>query len=258
MAIARPKPRLSDTEKAILVVVSEILLENLDALPVCANRVDSLVPVSDEQAENLLRLVSELTSSRVFLERWFFIHNVVGPSLFADDERLRKLFGSLRGMRGRQYLSLDGWWKAYLARLGVSNAQYRGRTIQPLSFDEFVKLEKRLFLDLNLDPRISEILMSLVERQRDLIEEQRSIQLDRSMISPLSVAGIPRAILGPLRTALTEILADKFRRELPRDYLSGLATIVSNLSVLGTTRDWDVTGTISGLCGAMPFVVGRR
>jgi hypothetical protein len=73
MAIYPPTPRFSDADKRLLALLGRLLLERVEVRQTLSNLPMRSVALSDAEAEELLHRITQLLSSKEFLEAAHFV-----------------------------------------------------------------------------------------------------------------------------------------------------------------------------------------
>ena len=135
-----------------------------------------------------------------------------------------------------------------------------------MSFDHFLEMERRLLKHLELRVQTREIVLHIVSESRDKHEEMvRNSQDKPESLIPFDFGEMrgerldrpyeaEESTFKRLKDSI-QLFSDPMKRETSVRRLAGLLTIVSNSSVLFTTRDWSVAGTTSTMCGAVPLTL---
>lgn len=245
--IIRPSPGLSDTDKRILNLLSIIITESLEES--LSNKFSAHAVLSDAQARELLRLLQALLEDERFLRKLAFANLIAdtSPSDISLDIKLVRLTGKrpIGAGIGMTSASMRKW----RVRLGALRPSLQ-RDPSPMTFAHFVKMEQKLLEELEVDPRVIDAVLRLASHSepafRRLIAAINGAAADR--------ADSPRIFRLSDFRKLTTSLADRHLRELPKDKAIGLFTLISNTTVIFTTRDWGVAGTISTMCGGLAIV----
>jgi len=110
---------------------------------------------------------------------------------------------------------------------------------------QFVEMEVHLLRALRVHPALEKLIEDLVIRRSDLFERlERREQI-------LSLGQIRRSVMflvEHLRGSLGGI-------HVPKNQIVGVATLVSDVTVMFSTRDWGVAGTLSTMAGALAMSV---
>jgi len=245
VAIYDPIPILEPRRRKLLVLLAKLLDESLDDEPSHSNRPAGKIVLTDSERQELRKLLSELASDRSFVVAVTFVDGLAGRSNLTESE-LREIYLSERRKRGRKRALASMHWADFLARLGrTSGPIYSLKSTDQMSFDYFHRMEERLFQALGFSQRVTNYLLRKISNTKPAVEAARD---------PLGEG------LSPKRSLLAESRAELERLEmLLHDKISGhnvsvnriasMTTVVSNLSVLFTTRDWSVAGFMSVIAG---------
>lgn len=230
MPISTPQPNLTEIDKKLLVLIAKHLLEKSENCP--SNVPTGHIALSDSEAENLLDLLHALLTSDKFEHARRFIKNISDPQ--ENNIREAKLIFSTAIIEIGQSITHHRWYEL-LARLGIKKHKYMGKDIRRMQVDHFFQMERKLFQYLEFDPRIIALLMELGEAQYSVIssylEEGRGHTVDlaepvNKLKKRLQVNGVASRI-----------------------DLSAVAFVLSNSSMLFTTRDWTAAGALSCIAG---------
>lgn len=102
-------------------------------------------------------------------------------------------------------------------------------------------MEVRLLRALRVHPALEKLIEDLVIRRTDLFE--RFEQREQILLSGQIRRGV-MSLVEHLRGSLGGIHVSKTQ-------LVGVATVVSDVTVMFSTRDWGVAGTLSTIAGAL-------
>lgn len=240
-----PSPKLTDADKRILALLSKIIIENLDG--VADNRSSDMLTLTDAQAGELLRLLEQLMQSETFLRKLSFVNLIVDAS--PDDPKLDLKLVRLTGKRpiaagiGMTSETMRKW----RVRLGVC-PPIGPKDPAPMTFGHFLKMEERLLAALDVDPRVADLVLRVAARSEYALRELL-LAISGGI---LDEAKSPRVLrLGALKRMFVPLLSDTHIRELPRERVGALFMAISDMSVMFTTRDWGVAGTMSNICAGL-------
>lgn len=241
MRIVPPQTWVSAQDKEILGLMSRLLLEQIDPLNTGANLPPDTVALSDAEASRLLALLNSLVEHRNFVESAFLIEEL-SSGAERNDRAIREIYLKNRASRGRTRIMASTKWADYLSRLGVRSSWHPYIGGVPMSDTQFIEMERRLFASLDISQPVSELLLKYV---RAVLPKVRT-----------ALSGQRKIPSGTIRSAIIEPFRDvaRQRRGIDRTVSStkvvAAMTLVADLSILFTTRDWDVAGTLSGMSGA--------
>jgi hypothetical protein len=240
MAIYSPQPTLTRLEKQILRILAEALLEMPEGSR-ASNLPCERVPLSDADAAELLILLEEYVASKRFRERAEFVE-LMGSE--GSSGATRELYLRGRSEAGRTRVAASWQWGDFQLRLGMGNDIARGSSAYYMDFAHFLRMEARLLAELHLHPRVrSLIIQMVVDRRRDV----EAIRNGRKRIRRGSVHDVPRSVIQELKQTKNEGAPMLHLRKA-----IALTTLTADLSVMFTTRDWGVAGTLSSLAAAVP------
>lgn len=243
MPIYPPTPAYSETDKRLLSLMAKLLLECVDSDAAGSNLPSGVIALTDKEADELINRLEDLLNSRGFIEACYFVEGLTLPGE-QNESRLREIYLSARKRRGRSRALASIHWSEFRSRLGIKESPALATRTVPMDFEYFKKMEERLLSTTGIHPRVITLIMRVVSSQAQQLEQirrgQRSLQ--HGTVKPLVADPIfrwreQRSQSRDLRISTTKIAA--------------AITIVANISVLFTTRDWSVTGTLSTMVGAL-------
>jgi len=242
MSISEPEIRLSKPDKELLALMARLILEDA-AGEFAANRSPAVVRLSDAEARKLLSLLTQFVESRKFVEGSYFVEGLTNPNELRED-RLREIYLSARKRNGRTRTMSSMRWAEFLARLGVDNSPYSYANPDPMTFDRFLALERRLYAAAGVHPDVAELLLAVLTSSRSQIEGARHRE------NSIQHGVVRSAIIQPFRSLLQSVNSRISDPRLTTTQVSAAMILVSDLSVMFTTRDWDVVSTLSAWGGA--------
>ena len=245
MTVYDPVPRLNSNDKRLLHLLGELLIEQLDAESSLSNSAPDRVVLSDREASELLELIERLVSTREFLEKISFVERIVDGQL--EDERdVKEIYLAGRRRAGRKRVASSWQWADFQVRLGISRWPImrppRSRT---MDFKHFLEMEGRLCTALNTHPRVTALIINLIQTTETDIEVIRS---SKKRISLQIVRNVVQPIIEGLKTSQR---GGSDHNAIGKYNVSALWTVIADTSVFFATRDWGVAGTISTIAGAL-------
>ncbi|MGF3027757.1 hypothetical protein ACQVP2_33800 [Methylobacterium aquaticum] len=241
MSLYPPKPIFSDAEKRLLALLAKLLIEAPKEGKLDTNIPEGEIALSDAEAAELAENLHQLVNSRSFIEASFFAEAVTDP---AKSEQAKELYLSARKKRGRSRVLSSNQWADFQTRLGIDIPPYRIIPTQPMSLGYFKKMEMSLLKAAGLSPRVISILMGVIDQQEQALEDIRKNKL--ALQHGIVKAAVVDPVLGWLKKphALTN-------KTMSREKIGGIMTVVADTTVMFTTRDWGVAGTLSTIAGAL-------
>src|SRR5882672_5100196 len=238
MAIYRPTPTLSDVDKKLLRLMAKLLVENLKPQESGSNRDVNSVMLTDGEAREIIELLNRIVESEEFQLRSFFVEGMTLPG--AEESRvLREIFLSERKRRGRTRTLASVRWGEFQFRLGIIKDPIKGGRARPMGQEHFIAMERQLLGAAGLHPYVIELLLEIVRSHWNDIEDTR--------------AGQKSLVHGSLK----KIVVEPFQcwHEEPgyhasTSQIAAAITIIADSTVLFTTRDWGVAGTLSTMAAA--------
>jgi hypothetical protein len=209
------------------------------------------VPLSDSEANELYSRIEQLVDSREFLEATHFVETLTLPD--RNEEKVaREIYLASRQRRGRSRIQASSRWLEFRTRLGLPGPNLiSGRHVAPMSFDHFQAMEKRL-LDASGVPQevVAEAFHLIKSRQTDVDEI-------RTGHRPIQHGTLRRVLLQPFLRWGSKA-SPTVEREVTVEQVSAAMLLVADASVLFTTRDWGVTGTISTMASGAIVLTAPR
>jgi hypothetical protein len=240
MPIYTPQPTLTRAEKQILRILAEALVE-IPSDWRASNLPSGQVPLSDQSAAKLLDLLEEYVASKKFRERAEFIELLSGDE---SSKPAREIYLRGRSEAGRTRVAASWQWGDFQLRLGLGNDIARGSSATYMDFAHFLRMEERLLAELGLHPRIRALVIQMVVDRKSEVEAVRN---GRIKIRRGSVGDVPKPIIEELKQPKPD-----GGHMLPLGKVVALTTLTADLSVMFTTRDWGVAGTLSAMAAAAP------
>ena len=239
MPVPEPNPAFSAHEKRLLALLAKLLLESLRQQDRVSNVAADEVALSDTDAAELLDLLQQLLTTRSFVVGANFVESLSKGS--STQGATRETYLAERRDRGRPRSMASRQWAEFVRRLGLSPSYPSPLVPNPMPFDTFVRLEQRLLRTAGVNPRIGAVIVRAIAQTRGEIED---IRTGHRPISAGKILELIRNLSNDLDSTRSP------RREITVRRVVGVTTIVSNVSVLFTTRDWTVAGVISAMAGA--------
>jgi len=235
MRIYSPKIRLSENEKKLLQLMAKLILEDNNYLN--SNISADLIALSDEEAEELLRLLQLLLEKKEFWQASSFIDHVTNMPSETSDRLARNMFIYGLENKKKQAIMASYRWFEFLKRLGIGEVKKisispSSQKIRPMEYEHFLTMEKMLF-DRALIP--ASVSLPIIEQIKERKNEVMAIK------KPMENTG-----LSIIKTIKTRIDKGEDKTVVKMDLCSAI-TLIVNYSVMFTTRDWGVTGTLSCL-----------
>jgi hypothetical protein len=246
VAIYEPQPKLSSTERALLVLLAQLVTGQTTA----SNNLppDSAI-LSDAEAVLLIELLEEFSSTRKFVESAHFVERITQANIDQDSD-IREIFLSWRKFYGRSRAMASTHWHDFLHRFGRIRSQYgyvRGlaQTAGEMPYYHFREMERLLLNRSNVGDRVKAIVLSVVDKYESEVEAARGGQF---ALPPGTISKLPAKIVMSLRHERKDKLG---KLSLSSAQAAGLMTVLTDVSVLFTTRDWGVAGTLSTIDGGL-------
>jgi hypothetical protein len=253
MAIFRPEPQMTEREKKLAQLLI-YLLEEQNGGANTNNISGEFIPLSDNERKEILVLLKDYESTKKFLHDSQFI-NALSPA-GRNDSIARELYLSGRMRVGKTRTMASKQWAEFQRRLFRDNSEHRnfdnswgtsGRGA--MTFKRFRQMEKKLFESFNISDRTKQALLSVVDKAEGHVEAFRA------NAESLKRFNYKQNMIGVIQSIRSE-LQETNKQEISFSKASKAIFVISNLSVLYTTRDWNVAGTMSVVAGnASDFLV---
>lgn len=241
MPTAEPHPHFSSSEKRLVILLSRLIDESKVIVDEGRNQPVDCYLLLTREAKEILDEVQEFASSRSFLEGAQFSEAVLQGN-FSD--RAREIFLSGRTRNGKTRTMASKQWDEFQRRMGSEGSPYYRKPIQPMSFSFFKKMERKLLQKSGVSAAIVDLIMDEIDQKEVEIElirlKQRSIRY-----------GIVRHAIDGVIASLISMIPLTDVRSLSINQIIGAITLITNSSVMFTTRDWSVAGTLSTMAGAL-------
>jgi hypothetical protein len=246
VGIYEPQPKLSSTERALLLLLAQLVTGTAKTQ---TNLPPDTTVLSEREANMLLSLLEEFSSSKKFIESAYFIERITQRDL-RDDSDVREIYLSWRKFYGRSRAMASTHWRDFLVRLGRDRGPHgylsgESRSPYEMRYSHFREMERLLLARSGVGDRVSAIVLSVVDKFETEVESARhgELQLERGSISKMPAIIMETIIFGMRCKVGSPILSSS--------QAAGLMTVLTDVSVLFTTRDWGVAGTISTIAGGL-------
>lgn len=241
------KPTADRRKERLILLLSYLLSEKLQSQR--TNLHSDHVALTDNEEAELRALVKEILSDREFFAALTFVDGLIRANGMGLDQ-LRELYLSRRAERGYSRIASSSTWYQFITRLGVPGRDLSTfvRAARPMPFDHFLRMESRLLSHFNVPLSAHDHMIRSISGQRANIEEIRS-SIATTQKPHSSEFGILRAT-----KRILESLGNR-TKTLSANQVTGLTVVIANVTVLFTTRDWGVSGTISTIGGGLVMSV---
>lgn len=250
MAIYEAEPIFSRHEKRLLILLSKLMLEFLERNSLTNMPTDEVL-LTDDEARELAELLDQLINSKEFAEKAYFVEAATHKN-FLYDRTAREIYLARRKQRGRSRAMASTHWNRFVDRLQPGRAFIPGSHSGLMSFDYFLNMEKKLFESIQLDARIVNHVI------RQIKETQSNVDNARSGKSPFENGFIQSALRRIIKRDNSKKNVSPSEHRVAVDRISAVLTIISNSSVLFSTRDWGVAGTISTMSGSLSLGLWKK
>lgn len=247
MAIATPEVRLSSHDLRLLSLLARLIVLPLDHGR--SNVGEAAIALTQSEASELVDLLEEFTSSKRFLESAYFVEAVSRPGAL-NSNRAREIYLSWRARFGRTRAMASTHWREFIARLGIDrvpSGYFAGNSpmpTRPMDLYHFLEMERILLEANDLSPRIRALILQYVSKQLQRVQAIRELG---QRLGVDSVRDVPNLVLA-------EVGIQRAYGEggcISATRVTATMTLIVDMSVMFTTRDWGVAGTLSTMAGAL-------
>ncbi|WP_143255471.1 MULTISPECIES: hypothetical protein [Brevundimonas] len=238
MAIYAPQPAITRLESDLLILLAKIVLDE-NSVSYDGNVGSDRLVLSDERARELCDLLTEYIGSRAFVRGTTFVEMMFDGRLDHDHDA-REIYLSSRKDMGRTRVLASRQWADFKARIGLEASPYEAR-VRPMDSSQFIEMEKRLLRKLAVHPALEKLIESLVI---DRIEIFDKIEKREKIFVPGQIRGAAVKFVSQLQGACGGV-------DISKTQVVGIATVVSDATVMFSTRDWGVAGTLSTIAGGL-------
>ena len=230
---------LSDRDREILRVISVYLIAASDRARGSNTVPFESIEISKEDSHILADCLGALLRDERFLEKVKFSEAIIRPNAVnrkpvRNTFILRERFGHSRGKEDR----ISAWEQFYF-------------DFGNMPFHEFLEIESKIFQAAELHPKVSYLLLRLLDEHKKYVEDPRHMK-------QLSKPGTIVRSFSKIRDQL-DVAEDLFGKGavLSNYSLAAIGTIVSDSTAFWVTRDYSTAGTISTL-GAAALSLRKR
>ena len=246
LPIYSPKPAIDRDRSRLVELLGQLLDEKLSSdnnnLPA------GELALSASERTELQDLVERVSTERSFFVALVFVDGILGNK-GATEQSLREIYVSERKRRGYSRVLSSGAWHQFKTRLGGRSEDLSTylRAARRMPYEHFMRMERRLLSFYRLPDRVRDYVVNTVEKERAKLESIREVLFTRSHDAYHSVQQNTKELLDQVRQR---------GETMSSQQLAGLVCVVADSSVLFTTRDWSVAGTISTMAGSVVLARG--
>jgi len=242
MPIYSPDIQLSENDVKIIRELS-LLLVNSSELEISKEVVleGASVLMSQEQAITLLKYLRNKLNKFKFKQQIRF-SQMVFQKKNENENEAKQIYAFLNSKRLKKSLGVNYNFDVFQARLKKPLHWHHAISTPPtvMTYDHFIKMERKLFEELQIHPSVRTLILDLLETQRTLIDNSRAG--DESNFNDARILPFLEKIISQLSIGTKQ---RSYKLALSSLNVSSLIGILSNTGILVTTRDWGVTGAIS-------------
>ena len=247
MAITDPEVRLSSHDLRLLILLARLVVPLTGSDN--SNVGDAAIALTQSEALELADLLEQFTSSKRFIESAYFVEEVSKPGAL-NSGAAREIYLSWRARYGRTRAMASTHWREFIARLGIDrvpSGYFAGTSpleTRPMDMNHFLKMETLLLEANEISPRIRALVLQFVSQQ---LQSVQAVRDGRQELRSDSVRDIPNSVLTEIRTQR----AYEEGGRISATRVTATMTLIADMSVMFTTRDWGVAGTLSTMAGAL-------
>ena len=257
MAIYEPNINLSQTDRSILVLLGNLILQH-NCSKFDSNLRDGDVSISCEDANKLLEYIEHFIRTKRFIEGSYFAEGLARGEEF-NDPRLREIYLSWHSKRGQSRVQSGNTWREFVARAGFRSSStartsrtYGSKDVSPMTIDHFIRMESRLLNSVGLNDRVKAVVMEFLTSRSDELEKAR-----RGQNIQITEHGHLASTLKNFGYYLNEIRIESHGGIVNSKQLSSVLIIIVDFFALCTTRDWNAAGVMSIMAAALPEALGK-
>jgi hypothetical protein len=202
---------------------------------------------SPRESFALERGVGNVLDDRNLFHSLYFVENLVSNGGATEDD-LKEIYLQQRKRFGYDRALSSARWHEYVTRLGMRKGSLSTylRGAEMMTFDHFIRMEKKLFSIQNISSDVSDFAISLIQKNRAQVDEIRSTSFnDRSQAPRLGFVSRVKSSLNSIRES----------NSMPPEKLAALMVVITNSTSLFSSRDWSVAGTISTMAGGITMAI---
>lgn len=224
-----PEVHLNESERRLIRLLAELLT---DAWAMSdGNRAWDVALLNDSQADELVELMENYLGGGAFLASASFIDALSQEDLgdgfdIYEIERMKK---------GRKAANQFYHWEELKRRLGLEARAFYHYSCVPMTRAQFEKKERDLLIAVGVRPYIADLAIRVLRNKIPEWEGEPCIPVDFDV--------------GQVRQTFSDAFSRSSLREgtISQQKLVGAVALLADFSTMFTTRDWTVTGTISGI-----------
>lgn len=240
MAIYSPDIRLNKNDLRLINEISKLLEPHVAGFLSQTKDISGVeIMLSHEDGVRLLELIRNTMNQIEFQKKLEFTEKIYSKD-FSDIQTCKETFKFLRKRNKQSSVMVTGKWHDLLLRLGSSHGyRYTGANASKMSFEHFIKMERKLLKKLNVHPAVVATLVELMELEKDYIE---TIRQGREVVGQGKITATLSSAVNQLSD---KVSGKKNDIRFPALNMASVLGITANAGVMFTTRDWSATGTIS-------------
>jgi hypothetical protein len=246
LPIYSPKPAIDPDRYRLVELLGQLLDEKL-----CSHNSNLSVEelaLSESERTELQELVERISTERSLFIALAFVDGLLGKR-GATEASLREIYISERKRRGYSRALSSGAWHQFKTRLGGPSQDLSTylRSARRMPYEHFMRMERRLLSAFTLPDGVRAYVTKTIDKERGNLEAIREVLFTRSHDAYHSVQQNTKDLLDQVRQR---------RETISSQQLAGLLCVVADSSVLFTTRDWSLAGTISTMAGGAVLAKG--
>lgn len=240
MAIYSPDIRLNKNDLKLIKEISRLLAPHVDGFFSSAKDISGVeIILSHEEGVRMLEFIRNTMNEMEFQKKIEFTEKIYLETA-TDNQICKETYKFLRKRNNQSSVMVTGKWHDFLLRVGsVHGHRYTGANARKMTFEHFIKMERKLLKNLDVHPAVINTLIELIELEEDYIDYIRSGR------EVFGIGKIRQSLSNTVGHLSARVSGNKNIINLSALNMISILGITANAGVMITTRDWSATGTIS-------------
>ena len=240
MAIYSPDIRLSKNDLKLIKEISRLLAPHLDGFFSSVKDISGVeIILSHEEGVRILKFIRNTMNEVEFQKKIEFTEKIYSETA-TDNQICKETYKFLRKRNNQSSVMVTGKWHDFLLRVGSMHGhRYTGANARKMTFEHFIKMERKLLKNLDVHPVVISTLIELMELEEEYIDYVRSGR------EAVGIGKVTQSLSNTVEHLSERVSGNKNMINLPALNMVSILGITANAGVMITTRDWSATGTIS-------------
>jgi hypothetical protein len=239
MNIKLPDPRLSKTEHEIIELLCKHIEESINKET--SNFQKGEVVLDEKTAQKLAILLENLKKEENFTSRAFVVESIFGGTFSYGSGAYRVYLSGSNKHRGKPLFWGRKSWTELVSRLGERSRLH----VEKLPRERFARMEELLF----------RVIIERKYPNAAALCYDQAIKFSDRFFKERNLPTIKFDIIEQINNIKNDI--EEGVQNLPPKKASGLVVLLSNLSVLFTTRDWGAVSAVSAMSGITMQIISE-